>query len=308
MCDIDEVVEGGVYTLPIPPTNVIYEGEEVISLYNSNADVGDSVVTFNEEGKIVDKNGQTIASYEGVEDPARSVVRIFVGYRAPGNTLTKYVSGSGVHIGKRILTAAHCVLPKREFGNERYERVSISYTPSVYARMEFATKKPCEESEEHRALIEKAPPTDDGPHGLAWFYPNDISVLDVEEDNTKFGGIADPVGNSNHLVVGYPAFITKAKYLTKHKYPLITYEQISNLFHGFERKVVSTASLITTPTPTSLFGHESNTLGGMSGGGVFANGWLLGLHLGGRAHNKPFNVFYPITAGLFKGPLKHLFK
>lgn len=75
----------------------------------------------------------------------------------------------------------------------------------------------------------------------------------------------------------------------------------------FERKVISSARLLDHPE-TQLHGHYSNTLGGMAGGGIFGNGKLVGLHLGGIAHaNPPFNVFYPIIA-LLKGPLKSILK
>lgn len=80
-----------------------------------------------------------------------------------------------------------------------------------------------------------------------------------------------------------------------------------SLFHGFERKVVSTATVV--PSATPLRGHYSNTLGGMAGGGIFAKGQLVGIHLGGISCAKsPFNVFYPIVANLFKGPLKQLLR
>jgi len=79
------------------------------------------------------------------------------------------------------------------------------------------------------------------------------------------------------------------------------------MFYGFEKKVSSVTSLLSSTTPSELHGHDGNTLGGMSGRGIFVDGKLIGVHLGGISnHNPSFNVFYPVNSSLFKDSLSFL--
>lgn len=68
------------------------------------------------------------------------------------------------------------------------------------------------------------------------------------------------------------------------------------MFGNFERKVLSEAPLGLFLDELGM--HKCSAIGGMDGGGIFVNGILRGIHLGGvRTCNA--SVCYPLTGLAF---------
>jgi len=134
---------------------------------------------------------------------------------------------------------------------------------------------------------------------------NDISLLEVDEINLKNPIIEtsfeikekDPI-----YVLGYPGWLGEDKHKEIEKRTHLTYDEVSNLFFGFEVKIFSRSIYLNSHTPLSkyqLLPYLSHTLGGMSGGPVFnKDSKLVGIHVGGGAGS--YNLFLPTYHPAFK--------
>eukprot|EP00026_Physarum_polycephalum_P005840 Phypoly_transcript_05879.p1 GENE.Phypoly_transcript_05879~~Phypoly_transcript_05879.p1 ORF type:complete len:302 (-),score=15.30 Phypoly_transcript_05879:67-972(-) len=222
----------------------------------------------------------------------KSIVRIFAVYKADNANMFVPFAGSAVHSGKHLITAAHTFKPTRHYKHVIYRLHSIHYCPLPYAAYspKYTSIQPnCTLSPSYTNLISTYPDPSITVFGtnLQWDQTNDIAVLDVDEEAPLVKASFDtPLTQGEEVhIIGYPSFLLGAQYVYDYSgQPPISYTKLIEMFGGFERKVLSKSiQPHTNPTdpPHILHTHHSNTLGGMSGSGVFVSGILRGIHIGG---------------------------
>jgi len=179
----------------------------------------------------------------------------------------------------------------------------------AYLRPNFKHTFPCTFSKEDNAKIRSLPPNNQIlGYDEMWSTEQDIAILDTDISAPVVPTELSPNTINQVYLVGYPSYISQRAYEDKYKSaPPRSYEEITRMFGGFSNKVLSRSSENSLCIDKKLLIHHCPSLGGMSGGGVFVEGALIGIHLSGFAAAGA-NVFYPIAHPLFSSVLKNLFK
>jgi len=136
---------------------------------------------------------------------------------------TKVYSGSAVHTGKKLITAAHIIPPVKSISNLLYERKATLFSRSIvayYRRPNFNNTFPCTYSKEDNAKICSLPPNNQIlGYNERWSTEHDVAILDTEISAPVVPTAVDMSLDAINQVylVGYPSYVTQRAYENKYK-------------------------------------------------------------------------------------------